>query len=86
MKVCHICSGFPPAVGGTETHNYSIVKYLSDRGHDVDVIIIRPRTEELKLKGYSQEVIDEVQKKEYTLPELKNVRIFNIARSKPIVV
>ena len=41
MKICHITCDFPPAVGGSETHNYSVVKYLLGNGYDVDVIIIR---------------------------------------------
>ena len=42
MKICHIAFGFPPATGGTETHNYSLVKYLLGKSYDVDVIVLRP--------------------------------------------
>lgn len=42
MKICHITYCFPPAAGGTETHNYSLVRYLIQKGYDVDVIVVRP--------------------------------------------
>ncbi len=42
MKICHITYFFPPAAGGTETHNHSLVRYLIQRGYDVDVIVVRP--------------------------------------------
>ena len=41
MKICHLTDSFPPNRGGTETHNYSLVKYLLQRGYDVDVIVGR---------------------------------------------
>lgn len=41
MKICHITFGFPPTVGGTETHNYLLVKHLLQKGYDVDVIVLR---------------------------------------------
>ena len=85
MRICHICRSFPPLVGGTETHNYSLVKYLSEKGYDVDVIVVRAPIELLKTTGYSKNVIDKVQKTEYSLPELKNVRIYNIPYPKPII-
>lgn len=44
MKICHITFGFPPTVGGTEVHNYSLVRYLLGRGYDVDVIVLRTST------------------------------------------
>lgn len=43
MKICHITYDFPPAKGGTETHNYTVVKYLLEKGYDVDVIFIRKK-------------------------------------------
>ena len=85
MRICHICRGFPPFVGGTETHNYSLVKYLVEKGYAVDVIVIRPKIEELKSKGYPKDVIDEIQKKEFSLPGLENVRIYNIPYPRPII-
>jgi len=85
MKICHICTGFPPLVGGTETHDYSIVKYLSEKGYDVDVIVIRSKISLYKKIGYSQDIINEIQKKKYSLPELKNVRLYNIPYPKPII-
>ncbi len=73
MRVGYITHGFPPLIGGTETHNYSCVKYLSQKGHRVDVII--PTT-----KLYLQENLGYLKNKtlpteSYTLPELKNVTI-----------
>lgn len=41
MKVCQIVNAFPPGWGGSETHNYTLVKYLLRRGYDVDVIAYR---------------------------------------------
>jgi glycosyltransferase involved in cell wall biosynthesis len=85
MRICHICCSFPPLIGGTETHNYSIVKYLSKQGYDVDVIVIIDKIELLKKTGYSKNIIDEVHKKEYSLPELENVRIYSIPCPKPLI-
>jgi len=43
MKICHITYSFPPVgAGGSQTHNYSLVKYLIQRGYEVDVIVVRP--------------------------------------------
>jgi glycosyltransferase involved in cell wall biosynthesis len=43
MKICHITYAFPPVGGGgTQTHNYSLARYLVDRGYDVDIIVVRP--------------------------------------------
>lgn len=85
MKICHICSGFPPAVGGTETHNYSIVKYLSEKGYDVDVIVIRPSRKLLLRTNYDENTIKKILTKKFTMPELKNVRLYNIPYPKPII-
>ncbi len=41
MKICHITDSFPPERGGSETHNYSLVRYLLAKGYDVDVIVLR---------------------------------------------
>lgn len=73
MRIGYITHGFPPLIGGTETHNYSCVKYLSERGHQVEVII--PTT-----KSYLQENFEHldnqiISEKSYKLPELKNVTI-----------
>lgn len=48
MKVCHITDLFPPRWGGTEVHNYTLCKYLVERGYEVDVIVIR--TDDMKNK------------------------------------
>jgi glycosyltransferase involved in cell wall biosynthesis len=43
MKICHITYAFPPiGGGGTQTHNYSLIRYLVQRGYDVDSIVVRP--------------------------------------------
>jgi len=41
MKICHITNHFSPSWGGSETHIYTLVRYLIERGHDVDVIVFR---------------------------------------------
>ena len=42
MKICHITYAFPPVgAGGHQTHNHSLVRYLIQRGYDVDVIVVR---------------------------------------------
>jgi len=41
MKICHILGYFPPSWGGSETHNYTLVRYLITKGYDVEVIVIR---------------------------------------------
>lgn len=41
MRVCHVTFGFPPTIGGTETHNYSLVRYLLKKGYDVHVVVLR---------------------------------------------
>ncbi len=43
MRICHITYVFPPPEGGgAETHNLSLVNHLAQRGHSVDVIVVRP--------------------------------------------
>ena len=78
MRICHICNGFPPAMGGTETHNYSIVKYLDEKGYEVDVIVIQPSKRLLLQKNYDDKTIETLSCSCYTLPELPNVTIHNI--------
>ena len=34
MKICHVTFDFPPTIGGTETHNYSLVRYLLEKSYD----------------------------------------------------
>ena len=48
IKICHITYSFPPAKGGTETHNHSLVSYLTQKGYDVDVIVVRDQSESKK--------------------------------------
>ena len=48
MRLLQVCNGFPPAMGGTETHNFTLTKYLVDNGHDVEVIATQPTKEDLK--------------------------------------
>ena len=73
MRICYITHGFPPLIGGTETHNYSCVKYLSDRGYQVDVIIPTTKSYLQKNFGYLENKTKPAES--YTLPELKNVTI-----------
>jgi glycosyltransferase involved in cell wall biosynthesis len=43
VKICHITYSFPPpGGGGSETHNHSLTTYLTEKGYDVDVIVVRP--------------------------------------------
>jgi len=44
MKICQIVDSFPPGWGGSQTHNYTLVKHLLRKGYDVDVIAFRPRS------------------------------------------
>ena len=48
--------------------------------------MIRPRIEKLKSKGYSKDVVDEIQKNDYSLSELENVRIYNIPYPKTKII
>jgi len=38
MRICHVCSGFPPSRGGVETFVYNVAKRQADRGHRVVVV------------------------------------------------
>lgn len=49
MKICQIVSSFPPiSWGGTETHNYTLVKYLIEKGYDTSVIVTGQETNKRK--------------------------------------
>jgi len=78
MRVCHICNSFPPMVGGHETHNYSVVKFLSERGHKVDVILVRPPKKWLISTNYDDQTIETLSRPSYTLPDLPSVIIHTI--------
>ena len=41
MKICHITYDFLPAVVGSETQYYSVIKYLLRNSYNVDVRVIR---------------------------------------------
>lgn len=75
MRIVHICNEFPPTVGGSETHNYSVVKYLSEKGHKVEVIVLRQTR---LLKGCSSEMLKDILCDSYTLSELEGVTIHNL--------
>ena len=79
MKVCFICTFFPPTTGGSEIHAFSLVKYLADKGHDVSVIISRSRREDLRARGYDEEVINNAFKERIVLPKIEEVPVYNIA-------
>ena len=78
MRICHICNSFPPLIGGTATHNYSVVKYLYERGYRVDVILIQSSKNLLLRDNYSDEVINTVHSPSYTLPSLPRLVIHTI--------
>ena len=78
MKVCCICTFFPPTTGGSETHTLSFVKYLADKGHDVSVIVSRSRKAELRAQGYDEEIIKKAFKEKIFLPEIEEVPVYNI--------
>ncbi len=86
MRVLQVCNGFPPAVGGTETHNFTLTKYLLDNGYDVEVIVTQRTKEDLKNKNYSDEMINVLHSDKYTLPELKNIPIYNVIANRPGIV
>ncbi len=73
MRIGYITHGFPPLIGGTETHNYSCVKYLSEKGHSVEVII--PTTKLYLQENFGYLENKTLQAESYTLPELRNVTI-----------
>jgi len=42
MRICQVVDTFPPGRwGGSKVHNYTLVKYLLEKGYDVDVIVLR---------------------------------------------
>ncbi|MFC1925717.1 glycosyltransferase family 4 protein [Chloroflexota bacterium] len=79
MRICHVCNGFPPTVGGSETHNYSVVKYLAEKGYRVDVVVVRPNRNLLQRTNYTVDAIKTLLSKSYTLPDLPGVTVHNIA-------
>jgi len=38
MKIVHVTPGYPPTIGGVETHVEAVCTRLADRGHDVTVL------------------------------------------------
>ncbi len=79
MRVVHICDGFLPLVGGSTTHNYSAVRYLSGRGHSVEVITFIPEKTQLSSLGYGDDIYEKLKSGSYTLPELDRIRIRTIS-------
>jgi len=78
MKICIICSYFPPLVGGSETHTFSTVKHLSEKGFDVDVIVDWQNIKSLYFQNYDKGVIQKILAPSYTISEIENVKIHNI--------
>ena len=80
MRICVICKFFPPTKGGTETHTYTLVKYLREKGYQVCVIVQRPSKKELIARGYGVNEIDEMCRDELYLPEIPDVPIYNVCK------
>ncbi len=77
MRILQICNHFPPTIGGSETHNFSIVKYLHERGYDVEVIALRDLPDILQQKTcepFRKFILAD----EYAHPELPGVHIHNV--------
>jgi len=77
MRILEICNHFPPTIGGSETHNFSIVKYLHDKGHDVEVIAVRGLQGFEKLNYYN-EIKDSLLSNEFIHPDLPGIHIHNV--------
>lgn len=77
MRILQICNHFPPTIGGSETHNFSIVKYLHERGYDVEVIALRDLPDILQQKTY-EPFRKFILADEYAHPELPGVHIHNV--------
>ena len=78
MRILEICNHFPPTTGGSETHNFSVVKYLHEQGHDVEVIAVRGLQGIEKL-NYYDEIKDSIHSDEFIHPELPGVHIYNVS-------
>ncbi|MGB9596342.1 MAG: glycosyltransferase family 4 protein [Candidatus Poribacteria bacterium] len=77
MRILEICNHFPPTIGGSETHNFSVVKYLYEQGHDVEVIAVR-NLQGIEKSGYNGQMKDQILSAEFFHPELLEVHIHNI--------
>lgn len=55
MRICHVCSGFPPSRGGIETFVYNIAKRQVRNGHRVVVV-----TSDRGKRGSREEIIEGV--------------------------
>jgi glycosyltransferase involved in cell wall biosynthesis len=75
MKICHITYTFPPTKGGSETHNYTIVKYLLEKGYDVDVILIRKKD-----ANDAENVVNKGIKVHHIFPKLFPFWIFQVRK------
>jgi glycosyltransferase involved in cell wall biosynthesis len=78
MRILEICNHFPPTTGGSETHNFSIVKYLHQKGHDVEVIAVRG-VDGIEKMNYYDEIKDSILSNKFIHPELPGVHIHNIS-------
>lgn len=80
MRILEICNHFPPTTGGSETHNFSIVKYLHDQGHDVEVIAVRG-VQNYEFFSY-EDIRNSILSNEFIHPELAGVHIHNVILKK----
>lgn len=78
LKVCCICTFFPPTTGGSETHTFQFVKYLADKGYDVSVIVSRPTKEAIRAQGYDEQTIKKASAEKIVIPGIEQVPIYNI--------
>jgi glycosyltransferase involved in cell wall biosynthesis len=78
MRILEICNHFPPTIGGSETHNFSAVKYLYQQGCDVEVIAVRSLPGILAVESY-KDIMDSILADEFTHPDLPGVHIHNVA-------
>jgi glycosyltransferase involved in cell wall biosynthesis len=80
MRILEICNHFPPTTGGSETHNFSIVKYLHQQCHDVEVIAVRG-LQDYELSSY-ENIRNSILSDEFVHPELPGVHIHNVILKK----
>jgi glycosyltransferase involved in cell wall biosynthesis len=85
MRVCHICNDFHPFTGGCETHNVSVTTFLASKGHDVDVIVVRPSLKILDKKNYTKDKLSFLHISTYDYPNQPRIKVHNIWSSGPIL-
>ena len=85
MRICHVCSDFHPFIGGCETHNVSVTTFLASRGHEVDVVVVRPSLKDLDIKNYADDKLAFLRAPAYDFPGHTRFRVHNIWPSGPIL-